>query len=177
MTGISNDVSYSLRRDISSKINRIPLKYFESRTYGEVSLRITNDVDTLQQSLNQEHYPADHIGYDPGRSVLYDAVYQCVDDAGCAFDSSCVHDDHRTGDETFPEIFPGAAELPGRGGGNGQVEEVYSGHNIIKAFNKEEDVEKTFQDTNEKLYTSAWKSQFFSGMMMPIMQFVGNLGM
>ena len=174
MTGISNDVSYSLRRDISSKINRIPLKYFESRTYGEVLSRITNDVDTLQQSLNQSI------------TQLITSVTTLV---GVFFMMLSINVWMTL---VALLILPVSMMIIGQvmkrsqkyfqaqqsflGEVNGQVEEVYSGHNIIKAFNKEEDVEKTFQDTNEKLYTSAWKSQFFSGMMMPIMQFVGNLG-
>ncbi len=174
MTGISNDVSYSLRRDISSKINRIPLKYFESRTYGEVLSRITNDVDTLQQGLNQSI------------TQLITSVTTLV---GVFFMMLSINVWMTL---VALLILPVSMMIIGQvmkrsqkyfqaqqsflGEVNGQVEEVYSGHNIIKAFNKEEDVEKTFQDTNEKLYTSAWKSQFFSGMMMPIMQFVGNLG-
>ena len=174
MTGISNDVSYSLRRDISSKINRIPLKYFESRTYGEVLSRITNDVDTLQQSLNQSITQL-ITSVTTLVGVFFMMLSINVWMTLVALLILPVHDDHRTGDETFPRNIS-QAQQSFLGEVNGQVEEVYSGHNIIKAFNKEEDVEKTFQDTNEKLYTSAWKSQFFSGMMMPIMQFVGNLG-
>ena len=174
MTGISNDVSYSLRRDISQKINRIPLKYFESRTYGEVLSRVTNDVDTLQMSLNQSI------------TQLITSVTMLV---GVFFMMLSINVWMTL---VALLILPVSMAIIGQvmkrsqkyfraqqrylGEVNGQVEEIYSGHNIVKAFNKEGDVEATFQETNDQLYTSAWKSQFFSGMMMPIMQFVGNLG-
>ena len=97
-----------------------------------------------------------------------------MDDPGSASDFADFHDDYRKSHETLSKIF--SAQQKYLGEVNGQVEEIYSGHNVVKAFNKEEDVIREFEKTNEKLYTTGWRSQFFSGMMMPIMQFVGNLG-
>ncbi len=174
MTGISNDVTYNLRKDISKKINRLPMNYFESRTNGEILSRITNDVDTLQMSLNQSADAADHISDNTDRCIYHDAFHQRVDDSGSTSDPAGFHVYHSDCHEAFPEIFPGSAEYLGKV--NGQIEENFGGHNVVRVFNKENDVVEEFEKDNQKLYESAWKSQFFSGMMMPIMQFVGNLG-
>lgn len=174
MTGISNDVSYSLRRDISKKINRIPLKYFESRTYGEVLSRVTNDVDTLQQGLNQSitqliTSTTTLIGV--FIMMLSINVWMTV----CALlilpiSMMIIGKVMKRSQKYFQQQQNYLGDV------NGQVEEVYSGQNVVKAFNKEEDVIHTFTKSNDKLYESAWKSQFFSGMMMPVMGFVGNIG-
>ena len=174
MTGISNDVSYSLRRDISKKINRIPLKYFESRTYGEVLSRVTNDVDTLQQGLNQSitqliTSTTTLIGV--FIMMLSINVWMTV----CALlilpiSMMIIRKVMKRSQKYFQQQQNYLGDV------NGQVEEVYSGQNVVKAFNKEEDVIHTFTKSNDKLYESAWKSQFFSGMMMPVMGFVGNIG-
>lgn len=174
MTGISNDVSYSLRRDISQKINRIPLKYFESRTYGEVLSRVTNDVDTLQQGLNQSITQlitsvTTLIGV--FIMMLSINVWMTI----CALlilpiSMMIISKVMKRSQKYFQQ------QQSYLGNVNGQVEEVYAGQNVVKAFNKEEDVIETFTKANDKLYESAWKSQFFSGMMMPIMGFVGNVG-
>lgn len=174
MSGISNDVSYSLRREISQKMNRMPLSYFESRTNGEILSRVTNDVDTLQQSLNQSFTQlitsaTTIIG------VLVMMLSINVWMTLCALlilpvSMGIIGQVMKRSQKYFQRQQAYLGEV------NGQIEEVYGGHNIVKAFNKEEDVISVFEETNRKLYDSAWKSQFFSGMMMPVMQFVGNLG-
>lgn len=174
MTGISNDISYSLRKEISIKINKMPLKYFESRTVGEVLSRVTNDVDTLQMSLNQSVTQLitslmTLIGV--FIMMLRINVWMTV----CALlilpiSGILIGVIMKHSQKYFQQQQQYLGEV------NGQVEEVYSGHNIVKVFNKEESVVAEFEKTNDKLYESAWKSQFFSGMMMPLMSFVGNLG-
>ena len=106
MTGISNDVTYNLRKDISRKINRLPLNYFESRTNGEILSRVTNDVDTLPDEPEPEHDSDDHLGNYPDRRSCYDAVHKCVDDLGGAFDSPGIYGDHSECHEAFSEVFP-----------------------------------------------------------------------
>lgn len=174
MTGISNDVSYTLRRDISKKINRIPLKYFESRPYGEVLSRVTNDVDTLQQGLNQSITQLiTSITTMIGVFVMMLSINVWM--TLCALVilpvSMLIIGQVMKRSQRF---FQGQQRYLGEV--NGQVEEVYAGQNVVKAFNKEEDVIAEFEKANQKLYETGWKSQFFSGMMMPIMQFIGNLG-
>lgn len=174
MTGISNDISYSLRKQISIKINKMPMKYFESRTVGEVLSRVTNDVDTLQMSLNQSvtqliTSTATIIGV--FIMMLRINVWMTL----CALlilpiSAGLIGFVMKHSQKYFQQQQSFLGKV------NGQVEEVYSGHNIVKVFNKEESVVKDFEAINGKLYESAWKSQFFSGMMMPIMMFVGNLG-
>lgn len=174
MTGISNDVGYSMRRDISKKINKMPLQYFESRTYGEVLSRVTNDVDTLQQGLNQSITQlitsvTTLIGV--FFMMLSINVWMTV----CALlilpvSMAIIGQVMKHSQRFFQQQQSYLGDV------NGQVEEIYSGQNVVKAYNKEDDVINTFTKSNEKLYESAWKSQFFSGMMMPIMGFIGNLG-
>ncbi|MDO4343356.1 MAG: ABC transporter ATP-binding protein [Eubacteriales bacterium] len=174
MSGISNDISYNLRKDISKKINRMPLKYFESRTNGEILSRVTNDVDTLQQSLNQS-FTQLITSATTIVGVLVMMLSINVWMTLCALfilpvSLGIIGQVMRRSQKYFQR----QQEYLGRV--NGQIEEVYGGHNIVKAFNKEDDVIAEFEKTNDKLYESAWKSQFFSGIMMPVMQFVGNLG-
>ena len=174
MTHVSNNVSYQMRKDISEKIHRMPMKYFESRTYGEVLSRVTNDVDTLGQSLNQSMTQiitsaTQIVGVFIMMitiSVPMTLITLITLPVSILLISFVIKHSQK--------YFKSQQEYLGHI--NGQVEEVYSGHHIVKAFNKEETVKKEFHDTNEILYKSAWKSQFFSGLMMPIMQFVGNLG-
>ena len=174
MTGISNDVSYSLRKDISGKMNRLPMKYYESRTYGEVLSRITNDVDTLQQGLNQSITQLITSGptlIGVFIMMLSINVWMTL----CALlilpcSMFIISKVMKRSQKYFRQQQKYLGDV------NGQVEEVYAGQNIVKAFNKEDAVMATFEETNKKLYESGWKSQFFSGMMMPIMQFVGNIG-
>ncbi len=174
MTGIIQKISYRFREDISKKINRMPMKYFESKTVGEVLSRITNDVDTLGQGLSQSV------------TQLISAVTTLIGVLVMMLSISPLM--------TLIAfvILPVSAVLIGivvkfsqkhfvnqqkyLGQVNGQVEEVFSGQNIVKAFNKEADMLEEFDETNGKLFQSAWKSQFLSGLMQPIMNFVSNLG-
>ena len=174
MTGVSQKLTYRLRKEISEKINRLPMNYFDKQTHGEVLSRITNDVDTLSQSLNQSATQVitsvtTIIGVLVmmlSISPLMTLVALLILPVSIGLISMIV--------KRSQKYFMSQQEYLGHV--NGQVEEIYGGHNIIKAFNKEEDVIETFKRDNDILYNSAWKSQFLSGMMMPIMQFVGNLG-
>ena len=174
MTGISQKITYRMRKDISEKIHRMPMNYFDKVTHGEVLSRVTNDVDTLSQSLNQSATQlitstTTLIGVlimMLSISPLMTVVALLILPISLALISVIVKHSQK--------FFRDQQNYLGHV--NGQVEEVYGGHNIVKAFNKEEDVIRTFNETNDILYQSAWKSQFLSGMMMPIMQFVGNLG-
>lgn len=174
MTGISQKTTYRLRKDITEKVNRMPMDYFDTKPVGEVLSRVTNDVDTLGQSLNQSATQlitsvTTLIGVLVmmlSISPLMTVVALLILPISVGLISFVMKHSQK--------YFSGQQEYLGNV--NGQVEEVYSGHNVIKAFNKEDDVIREFDRTNDKLYESAWKSQFFSGMMMPVMQFVGNLG-
>lgn len=174
MTGVSNDMTYSLRRDISKKINRIPLDYYESRTHGEVLSRVTNDVDTLQQSLNQSLTQlVTSVTTLIGVLVMMLSINVWMTLAALLIlpiSMGIIGTVMKHSQKYFKDQQRYLGEV------NGQVEEVYSGHNVVKVFNKEEDVVRVFEETNNHLYESGWKSQFFSGIMMPVMQFVGNIG-
>ena len=174
MTAITQKTCYRMRKEISQKINRMPMKYFESRTYGEVLSRITNDVDTLGQSLNQSitqiiTSTATMIGVLVmmlSISPLMTLIALVILPISVALISFVIKHSQK--------YFRQQQEYLGHI--NGQVEEVYGGHLVIQAYNKQEETIREFKDTNKVLYDSAWKSQFLSGMMMPIMTFVGNLG-
>ena len=174
MTGITQKVCYQLRKEISEKIDRMPMKYFESRTYGEVLSRITNDVDTLGQGLNQSittiiTATATMIGVlimMLSISPLMTLIAIVILPISMALISLVA--------KKSQKFFRNQQEYLGHI--NGQVEEVYGGHLVVKAFNREKDTIEEFDRTNKILYDSAWKSQFLSGMMQPIMMFVGNLG-
>lgn len=174
MTGITQKTCYRMRKDITSKINRMPMKYFESRTYGEVLSRITNDVDTLGQSLNQSITQiitsvATLVGtlvMMLSISPLMTLISLVILPVSMILISFVIKHSQK--------YFRQQQEYLGHI--NGQVEEVYGGHLVIKAYNKEAETVKNFKEANNVLYKSAWKSQFLSGLMMPIMQFVGNLG-
>lgn len=174
MTGVTSKVTYQMRKELSLKINRTPMNYFETRTHGEVLSRITNDVDTLNQSLGQSITQVI-----TSISLIIGTLYMMITISGTMTLVALL---------TLPlsavligfimkksqKYFKDQQEYLGHV--NGQVEEVYGGHNIIKAFNGEEQVLKEFNKANNTLYNSAWKSQFLSGMMFPIMGFVGNIG-
>ena len=174
MTGITQKVCYRMRREVSEKINRMPMSYFESRTYGEVLSRITNDIDTMGNGLNQSITQlitsvSTVIGVIVmmlSISPLMTLISVLILPISIMLMMFVIKKSQR--------FFKQQQEYVGHI--NGQVEEVYGGHNVIKAFNKENDVRREFHETNETLYKSAWKSQFFSGLMQPIMMFVGNLG-
>ena len=174
MTGVTQKLTYRMRKEISEKINRLPMNYFDAKTHGEVLSRVTNDVDTFSQSLNQTATQmitsvTTLIGVlimMLSISPLMTVVALLILPISLILISFIVKHSQK--------YFKNQQEYLGHV--NGQVEEIYGGHSIVKAFNKEEDVLKEFNEMNDVLYQTAWKSQFFSGMMMPIMQFVGNLG-
>ncbi len=174
MTGVTQKLCYKMRKDVSEKINRMPLKYFESRTYGEVLSRITNDIDTMGNGLNQSITQlitsvSTVIGVFIMMltiSPLMTMIAIIILPISVALMGIIIKKSQR--------FFKQQQEYVGHI--NGQVEEVYGGHTVIKAFNKEETTLKEFHETNEVLYKSAWKAQFFSGLMQPVMMFVGNLG-
>ncbi len=174
MTGISNDVTYSLRKDISKKINRLPLNYYESRTTGEILSRVTNDVDTLQSSLNQSITQlVTSVTTLVGVFVMMLSINVWMTLAALLIlpiSMGIIGTVMQRSQKFFRNQQKYLGEV------NGQIEEVYGGHTVIRVFNKEEDVVDAFEQVNKELYRSAWKSQFFSGIMMPVMQFIGNLG-
>ena len=174
MSGITQKICYRMRKEISEKINRMPMKYFESRTYGEVLSRITNDVDTLGQGLNQSVTQiitsvATIIGVIVmmlSISPLMTLIALIILPVSAILMSAVVK--HSQGYFRTQQKYLGSI--------NGQVEETFAGHLVVKAFNKEEETIEAFDETNKVLYDSAWKSQFLSGLMHPLMMFVGNMG-
>ncbi len=174
MTGISQKVTYQFRKKISEKIHRMPMNYFDTMNHGEILSRVTNDVDTLSQSLNQSLTQLItsvvsiigvlimmlRISFSMTLLALMIVPVSVTIIGGIIKKSQ--------------KYFTQQQEYLGHI--NGQVEEVYGGHNIVKAFSREEDVIREFDEHNNKLYESAWKSQFLSGLMHPIMQFVSNIG-
>ena len=172
MATVTQRLSKSLRTDISEKINRLPLKYFDSTSYGDVLSRVTNDVDTIGQTMNQS------IGVLVSEATLFlgslfmmlktnlimtfSAVIATI--IGFLFMILIISKSQK--------YFLRQQKYLGKI--NGHIEEIYSGHVIIKVYNGEEKEKKTFDKINEKLYESAWKSQFLSGLMMPLMGFIGN---
>ena len=174
ISGVAQKVSYNMRRQISGKINRMPLKYFDTRTHGEVLSRVTNDVDTVSQTLNQS------------LSQILTAATTLIGILIMMFSISWIM---TMASLIVIPLTVGLISLVVKksqkyfktqqeylGYVNGKVEEVYSGHIVMKAFNAEQREVNKFSELNDTLYISAWKSQFLSGMMMPIMTFVGNLG-
>lgn len=174
MTGVTQKLTYQLRDEISKKIHRMPMNYFDTKSHGEVLSRVTNDVDTLSQSLNQSITQlitsiATVIGVLIMMlriSGIMTLVAVLIVPVSLLLVSLIV----KKSQHYFREQQAYLGHI------NGQIEEVYGGHTIVKAFNKEKDVTEEFNKINEILYESAWKSQFLSGMMQPIMGFVGNLG-
>lgn len=174
MTEISQKICFRLRKELIGKINRMPMNYFDTRTYGEVLSRITNDVDTLGQSFNQSITQmitavTTIVGITYMMltiSPLLTLITFVILPVSVVLISVIV--------KKSQKFFRDQQAYLGKV--NGQVEEIYAGHNIVQAFNKEADVIATFNETNTRLYESAWKSQFLSGMMQPIMNFIGNLG-
>ena len=174
MTGVSQKLTYRMRKEISEKINRMPMNYFDTTTHGEVLSRVTNDVDTLSQSLNQSATQmitsvTTIIGVlimMISISPLMTVIALLILPVSMVLISVIVKHSQK--------YFKSQQEYLGHI--NGQVEEVYGGHLVVQAYNKQESTIKKFEDTNQILFQSAWKSQFLSGLMQPIMQFVGNLG-
>lgn len=174
MSGVAQKISYKFRKEISEKINRMPLKYFDSKTHGEVLSRVTNDVDTVSQTLNQSmsQIITSVITIIGVLIMMISISWQMtlvallILPVSMALIMGVV--------KKSQKYFKSQQEFLGHV--NGHVEEVYGGHNIMKAFNGEEEAVEKFQEINSTLYNSAWKSQFLSGMMMPIMTFIGNIG-
>ena len=174
MTRVSTEISYNMRKDISEKINRMPLSYFDRVSHGEVLSRITNDVDIVTQTLNQSMTQivtsvTQFIGVLVMMltiSRLMTLVALCILPLSVLIVSNVVK-------RSQPYFKKQQAYL---GKVNGHVEEMYGGHLVVTAFNGEQRSVDAFNELNDKLYESAWKSQFFSGMMMPLMNFVSNLG-
>lgn len=174
MTGITQKLAYRMRREISEKIDRMPMKYFESRPYGDVLSRITNDVDTLGTGLNQSFTLiitsfATIIGTIVMMltiSPLMTLITFCILPVSAVLLGTVI--------KKSQSYFSTQQKYLGKI--NGMVEENYSGQLVIKAFNKEAETIEAFDETNEVLFKSAKKSQFLSGIMMPLMSFVGNLG-
>ena len=174
MTWTTQNLCYRMRREISEKINRMPMKYFESRTVGEVLSRITNDVDTLGMSLNQSVTQLiTSVTTMVGVLIMMLSISPLMTLIALVIlpvSGGLIGVVVKHSQKYFTAQQAALGEI------NGQVEETYSGHNVVKAFNREAAVQERFQATNRTLYESAWKSQFISGMMQPIMTFVGNLG-
>lgn len=174
MTGVSQKTSYRLRKELSEKINRMPMNYFETKTHGEVLSRVTNDVDTLSQSLNQSITQlitsvTTLVGVFCmmlSISPLMTLVTVVILPVSLLLIGFIIKHSQK--------YFKKQQEYLGHV--NGQVEEVFGGHSVVRVFNHEEEVIREFENTNKELYDSAWKSQFLSGLMQPIMSFIGNLG-
>jgi len=174
MTGVTQKVTYQLRRDISTKINRLPLSYFDRTSTGDVLSRVTNDVDTLGQSLNQSLTQIiTSVTTVLGVLVmmltispLMTLVALLVLPVSIGFVAAIV--------KRSQPYFVRQQEYLGKA--NGHIEEMYGGHVVVRAFGGEQRSVDTFNEINDKLYDSAWKSQFLSGLMMPLMSFVGNIG-
>lgn len=174
MTGITQKVVYRMRREISEKINRMPMKYFESRPYGEVLSRITNDVDTLGMGLNQSI-----TAIITAVCTIVGVIVMMLTISPLMTMISLVILPVSAGLLTLIVKFSQKyfkVQQSALGRINGQIEESFSGQQVIKAFNREQETVGEFDRTNDVLYESAWKSQFISGIMQPMMMFVGNLG-
>jgi ATP-binding cassette subfamily B multidrug efflux pump len=174
MATITQKISKSMRTDISQKINRLPLKYFDKSSHGDVLSRVTNDVDTIGQTLNQS------VG------TLVTAVTMFIGSLIMMFYNSWILALTSLGSSLLGFIFMTfilkksqkyfGLQQKSLGIINGHIEEIYSGHNIVKAYNGGKEAKKVFEEINDNLYSSAWKSQFLSGLMMPVMNFIGNFG-
>ena len=174
MSGVSMKITYELRKNISEKMNRLPLNYYDTRTHGEILSRITNDVDTVSQTLNQSLTQMitsvttliGIVAMMLSISVRMTLVAVLVLFVSMGLIVTVV----KKSQKYFSQQQKSLGNL------NGHIEEIYAGHNVVQIFNGEKEAIEKFRLINDKLYGSAWKSQFLSGMMMPIMSFVGNLG-
>jgi len=174
MATITQKIGRNMRTDISQKINRLPLKYFDKVTFGDILSRVTNDVDTIGQTMNQS------IG------TLVTSVTMFIGSAVMMFYNNWLMALTAIGASLLGIVL--MALIMGKsqkyflrqqkdlGAVNGHVEEIYSGHNVVKVYNGGKEAERFFNEVNDRLYDSGWKSQFISGLMMPLMMFVGNLG-
>ncbi|MTK09240.1 MAG: ABC transporter ATP-binding protein [Hungatella sp.] len=174
MSGVSMKITYELRKNISEKMNRLPLNYYDTRTHGEILSRITNDVDTVSQTLNQSLTQMitsvttliGIVAMMLSISIRMTLVAVLVLFVSMGLIVTVV----KKSQKYFSQQQKSLGNL------NGHIEEIYAGHNVVQIFNGEKEAIEKFRLINDKLYGSAWKSQFLSGMMMPIMSFVGNLG-
>ncbi len=174
MNGVSNRISYHFRKELIEKIGRMPMKYFDSKTHGEVLSRVTNDVDTLSQSLSQSM-----TQLITSFTMLIGVFIMMISISPLMTVAAILILPISLGGIGFivkksQKYFMQQQEYLGHI--NGTIEEVYGGYEIVKAFNGEEKAIQEFNQSNDTLYHTAWKSQFLSGMMHPIMAFVGNLG-
>ncbi|MCI5957228.1 MAG: ABC transporter ATP-binding protein/permease [Clostridiales bacterium] len=174
MTGVSQKLGYSLRKQLAAKVHRLPMSYFDHVTYGDVLSRVTNDVDTLGQSLNQSlSQIVSSVTTAVGVLVMMLSIsWQMTLVTLCILPLSAILMGLVV--KKSQKYFVGQQKYLGEA--NGQVEEIYSGHVVVKAFNAQDDAAREFDRTNAMLYRSAWKSQFLSGMMHPITNLIGNLG-
>lgn len=174
MTGVANKVTYRLRKDISKKVNTLPLSYFDRNSHGDVLSRVTNDVDTISQTLNQSlSQIITSVTMVVGVMVMMftinwvmTLVVLCIVPIALALIFQVV--------KRSQKFFKQQQDY--LGSVNGHVEEMFGGHNVISAYNGEEESIEVFNGENEKLYAAAWKANFMSGLMQPIMAFIGNLG-
>ncbi len=174
MTGISNDISYKLRNELSEKIHKIPFKYFDSKTHGEVLSIVTNDIDVLTQCLNQSVTSiVTGIATIIGVLIMMISINIPMTITALLIIPFCMFILNKVIKRSQRYFVMQQNYL---GHMNGHVEEIYGGHDIVKAFNGEEEATKKFKELNRVLYQSAWRSQFFGTAMHPIMQFIGNLG-
>lgn len=174
MTDVSNNFARKLRGNISSKINKLPLKYFDKHAIGDILSRVTNDVDTIAQSMNQS------------LSTLVSAITLFVGTTIMMFVTNSVMAITAIFASLFGFVFMAlvlaksqkyfVAKQNELGALNGHIEEVYSGLNVVKTYNGEKISNEKFDELNDKLYKANWKSGFLSGLMMPMMSFIGNFG-
>ena len=174
MSGITQKICYNLRKDLSEKINRMPMKYFDTKTHGEVLSRFTNDIDTLGQSLNQSmNQLITSVTMIIGALIMMLSIswqMTLVALLMLPLSMGLIMGIVKKSQKYFKD------QQKYLGNVNGQVEELYGGHTIVKAFDGEEKAVKEFDELNNQLYGSAWRSQFLSGIMQPMMMFIGNLG-
>ena len=174
MATVTQRIGKNMRTDISQKINRLPLKYFDKVSFGDILSRVTNDVDTIGQTMNQS------VG------ALVSAVTMFFGSAIMMFYNNWLMALTAIGASIvgffFMSLIMGKSQKyfirqqKDLGAVNGHVEEIYSGHNVVKVYNGGKEAGRIFDEVNDRLYDSGWKSQFMSGLMMPIMMFIGNLG-
>ena len=174
MATITAKISKNMRTDISKKINRLPLKYFDKTSYGDVISRVTNDVDAIGQTLNQSlDNLVRAVAMFVGSLIMmfYNSWILALVAVGATLIGFVVMTKIMSKSQKYFKV-----QQQGLGKVNGHIEEIYSGHNVVRAYNGGKKSKKTFEEINESLYDSGWKSQFMSGLMMPIMQFIGNFG-
>lgn len=173
MAGVSQKVTYELRRAMSEKMDRLPLKYFDSKTHGEIQSRVVNDIETVNQTLSQSLTQIiTSITMIIGILVMMIRINLLMTLTALIVLPLSMLVIRLIIGKTQRHF---KAQQKYLGEVNSHVEEMYTGHTIVKAFNREEASEEVFDEYNEKLYESAWKSQFLSGLMMPLTNFIGNL--